>query len=251
MKRFSAVEWQTFSLKKDIETINKKLNNNQSIQTSLLIEVALVILGFAVPEIFGTHKYFWIIISVVSFIVVLIPLICFLYRKVRDNSPGSDRPNPKDFIDTFDNKITYYVLMSESYYTMLSEALVHNKCVEKTSEKEPVECVATAINDDVIRFYFIEASYYLRKAISDLTPITKIIDKTLSSDEKTILTEPLISSARYYNIVNLIKSIFMYLEQNESILNALDDGKLILSLNKTYKKELDNINDQIKEFNNS
>lgn len=234
MKKFSAVEWQSFSLKKDVENILKKLRETQAIQLSIFGEIALVVFGVAFANIFievEAQRTFWIVILCISVIPIIVPLVQWIYKKAMKSKTGSDMMKPKDFVDSFDNEICYYVLMSESYYSMLVEAIAPESGVDDL---------------DIKRFYFIEASYYLNKAIADLSPISNIADKVLTSDKNSIIEKRLISYARYNNVKNLLNIIYDYLDRHKSILDGLADGETIISTNDEYHNMLKDINDLIK-----
>ena len=126
MKNFSAVDWQSFSLKKDIEIISKEIKNSNAIQLSFFAEISLVVLGAALANIISGNQIFWIVISILSFIPALFLIIKAVRQKYRESRAGNDMVRPKDFIDSFDNSICYYVLMSKSYYSMLMKS-IHGK----------------------------------------------------------------------------------------------------------------------------
>jgi len=230
MAKFTAVEWQSFSLKKDIEIIVKKLQDDRAIQLSLLGEIVLVISGAALTKIFtGIEEsiYFWIILILLS----VIPLAKWIIEIIKKNRPGSDRMPPRDFINAFDNEITYYVLISESYHTMLIDALEYNSNSANIKK----------IPKDTIHFYYIQTSYYFKKAIADLTPVYNIASDVLSLDADTIVIKRHIALPRYYNVRKLLMTIFKYLEDHKNIMDDLQDGELIIKLNKKYMENLDRI----------
>ena len=222
MKNFSAVDWQSFSLKKDIEIISKKIKNSNAIQLSFFAEISLVVLGAALANIISGNQIFWIVISILSFIPALFLIIKAVRQKYRESRTGNDMVRPKDFIDSFDNSICYYVLMSKSYYSMLMKS-IHGK---------------KKISIDVQRFYYIEASYYMNKAIAELSPIVKIADKVLTKDTNQVIEKRMISIARYHNIKNLLKTIYFFLKKQQSIIGYLKEGNMIIQTNKEYFEQL-------------
>ena len=235
MKKFSAVDWQSFSLKKDIEAISKKIKNSNDIQLSFFAEISLVVFGVAFGNIFAdAHKeaILWIVLSALSFIPALILIGKALLQKYIENRPGSDMIKPKDFIDSFDNSICYYVLMSESYYSMLIDITQKND----------------TISPEVQSFYYIEASYYMNKAIAELSPIVKIPDKVLTMDTNHIVEKRLISIARYYNLKNLLETICAFLEQQKQIVGSLEKGNIIIQTNQEYLQQLKQIDETISKM---
>lgn len=236
MKKFTPIDWQSFSLKKDIEIIVRKLQDNRVTQLSLLGEIAIVVLGVALSNIFvdiAKQQYFWIILSVLSIIPFLIIAIRCISKKHKEIEASSDRMDPREFINAFDNEIAYYILMSESYYSMLTEALSYN------------ETHADKVSNDMIHFYYIQACYYFSKTIADLAPINNIANKVLSSNVEDIMTKRLISLSRYYNIKNLLITISDYLKSQVSIMDGLVNGATIVDLNIEFRKNLDRIDGEI------
>jgi len=229
MKKLSAIEWQSFSLKKDVEKISKKLYAKNDIQITMLFQIAFVVFGAALPNIFvgiAKQQYFWIILTLASLSLIIRLAIVWIIKKIKENKPGSDRMSTRDFIDMFDNEIAYYVLTSESYYTMLNEAIQHRGEDDK----------------ELIGFYFIEASYYFNKAVADLVPISNIAIKVLSTDIDMIAKKRLISLARYKNVKNLLLVIYNYLEKHKSV---IEDGDIIIKLNKYFKDVLEDIDETV------
>lgn len=237
MKKFTPIDWQSFSLKKDIEIIVAKLQNQNKFQFSLIWEIVLVLFGVALTNLvenLAKNKLFWIIlliIAVIPFLVfAVIWLINFINIKRKEKDPSMDQVNIKEFVDKFDNEIAYYILMSESFYTMLMEAMADK---------------STQPDRNIIHFYYIQASYYFKKAIYDLVPLHNIADKVLSFDINKILTKKLISYPRYHNVSKLLTSIFNYIDTNKNLIDDLENGALIVKLNEEFKKKLDNLNEAI------
>jgi len=239
MKRFTAVEWQSFALKKDIEIIVDKLKDNQTVQFSLLVEVVLVILGVALANIFNgleNVRLFWIILSILCIIPLCYNAIYWINAKRKERERGSDKMNKDVFIDIFDNAITYFILISESYYSMLMEALSHNNSNEKK------------IPDNVIHFYYIQTSYYFRKAIVELIPLYNIVGNVLSFVIREIEEGKYISLPRYFNAKNLLSEIFEYIEKHKDIIEKLDEGNLIINLNENSNEDLNRIHKKVLEW---
>lgn len=135
----------------------------------------------------------------------------------------------KEFLDAFDNEIVYYTLISESYCSMLAEALASK------------EAHASAIPEDMIHFYYIQASYYFQKTITELSSINNIADKVLSSNANDVIEKKLISLPRYKNVKKLLEIIYNDIETNKSLIKGLDTNELIIELNKNSRNLLDKI----------
>ena len=85
MKKYTPIEWQAFSQKKDVEKIAESLKRQNEFQLSAFIEIALVVLGAALSNIVtnDTHqKRIWGCILILSIVVIVIPILCFVYKKI-------------------------------------------------------------------------------------------------------------------------------------------------------------------------
>ena len=225
MKKFTAAEWQSFVTQKDIESITKKIKASSEVQSSTFFEIALVVFGAALQNLFVEEKkLIWICVCIGSLIPAFYLLGKALCQKMKSTAAGTDRVNPREFIDRFDNQICYYVLMSESYYSMLRDA------------KDDMN-----LDRDIKRFYFIEASYYMNKAINELAPIHNIASSVLSGANVDIIGKRMISTARYNNLCNLLKSLQKYLADHEDILEGLEGKEETIGLNAVHAKQLDDI----------
>jgi len=219
MKKFTAIEGQSFSLKKDIEDIKLKLENSYKIQYATIFQIVLAIFGIILEN---KKDSIFLAIVIAGFIQLLILGI----KKYRESKQIKDLMNSKDFIDAFDNEIVHYTLISESYCSMLAEILVNK------------ETNASVVSEDVIHFYYIQASHYFQKAINELVPINNIVDKVLSSNAKDIIEKKLISLPRYKNLKKILEIIYKDIETYESLIKGLDRGELIIELNKNSKEVL-------------
>jgi hypothetical protein len=237
MKKLSPIDWQSFSLKKDIEIIVKKLQNYNKVQFSLVWEIVIAIYGVALSHIFNditNQELFWIILiiaTVIPFIVfAIIAIINWVNERRKEKDPSIDHSNIREFVESFDNEIAYYILMSESFYGMLMEAMLDN---------------GTKTDRNIIHFYYIQASYYFMKAITDLVPLHCCIGKVLSLDPNKIKSKKIISLPRYINASNLLTTIYEYIYTNKNIMDDLENGALIVKLNKDFKDKLNILNEAV------
>ena len=113
--RYDAIDWQTFSQKKDIEEIAKNTKEKKDIQLTAAVEICLVIVSIVADNILGDNvSILWWVIGILSIIPIVILLFKYLIVFVNKNKPGSDIPNAKDMIASVDkgihNKTTKYGL---------------------------------------------------------------------------------------------------------------------------------------------
>jgi len=228
MKTFTPVEWQSFSLKKDIERISGKLADTNGFQLSFYAEIALAIFSVGFQNIFDDddiQRQFWMIIAITSALIFLAPCMVYIYRKIKETKYGSKIITTKGFIDSFDNEVCYYVLMADSYFEMFK-----NNYEDMNIEK------------DIKQFYYIETSYYLNKSIMELVPIYNIRSHVLTNNKDDVVSKRMISYARYYNTYNIINKIYDSLCSKDQILDGLSASKLIIESNEIYRGILKDIN---------
>lgn len=231
MKKFNPIDWQSFALKKDVEHIAKSLKFLQGVQASAALQLALIVCGIALPKALRLpdEHWVWILIMVASALVLLFPLLKKIIAWKRNGCPSVHMPNVHDFKNAFDNKICYYVYMSESYYKMLLHYL-DDATVDKEMKK----------------FYYIEASYYLNKAIAELAPISSISKAVLTNSFKDVVSKKMIAIARYYNVYNMLMLVYGYLSSHEDVLEGLTEKDSIIGANNQYIDILNALDGSIK-----
>lgn len=223
--RYDAIDWQTFSQKKDIEEIAKNTKEKKDIQLTAAVEICLVIVSIVADNILGDNvSILWWVIGILSIIPIVILLFKYLIVFVNKNKPGSDIPNAKDMIDIFDNETCYYVLMAESYSRKL------------------VKQADSQIN----KFYFIETCFYLNKAIYNLSSMSNCVDTVFSKDIENLYQTKTISLTRLYNLFALIDDIFKVIEDNNVLIGDIDIDNNYVLLYKRYKKGFEDFREIIK-----
>jgi hypothetical protein len=232
MKRFTPIEWQSFSQKKNIEQILKRLDSVNSFGVSIIWEMVLIVFSVGLTNVFQEIlsprelKNGQIIIYSLAFLPIVIFFICFawsFYKRKRLPMQLS----PRNFIDQFDNEICYNAFMAESFYSMLLET-------NPSKENSPI----AHAYEETKQFYYIEASYYFMKATQALCPFYFMKEKVVSTDPEMIIGKKLIAYARYENILSLLKKIFLYLEANENILEGLPEQNSVIATNKKMVSNL-------------
>lgn len=152
MERVNFSDWQEMALKKDIEQIKKKMTSQEPILFSLCWELVLVLGTIITDHLFDTEsapEWVWItviILAVAPAMVILgctaIKWICSILRVKKGIL------NIKDYVDIFDNEISYWVMLSNAYTDMLIK-----DTGDKNSEKE---------------FLYREGCYYNNKSMHAL-----------------------------------------------------------------------------------
>ncbi len=208
MEKYDALDWQSFSEKKNIEEIAKNTKDKNDIQITATIEIAMGISSIVSDVIFCGKVL--IIISWITLVISLIPLVWlgikysirFYNRKKR----GNDIPNVLSLIDLFDNEICYYAMMAESYTNKLNNTDVNTPC-------------------SVEQFYFIETCFYINKAIYNLSLTSNCKDKLYSTDKKKLHQSRNISYTRLRNIFDILDLCIERVSTKFNTISSIDvDG---------------------------
>jgi hypothetical protein len=218
MKKFTVIEWHEWQ------------------------PLLLVILGVALVNIFDDKiKQMYLYLWVILFILCLIPFVwVFIRRMFKKIKIDTGRMYPQDFIDAFDNEIVHNIYNLESLCAKLSETLSNNNTHTKMVSK------------DLTCFYYIQTSSFFQRTITCLIPINNIASVVLSYNNNDTAIYGRIPFPRYRNISNLLTTIYKYLETHKNIIEELDEGKLIIELNKNAIENLNIIDSVVsKNFENN
>lgn len=220
INKYDAIDWQTFSQKKNIEEIAKNTKDKNDIQLTAVVEIFMTIASiFADNVLSGTlHSIVWILILAASSVPIIWLLSKYIIRFWKKNLPGSDIPNSQDMIDLFDNDICYYVLMAESYSKEFSDA----KKIKK-------ECIT-----EVDRFYFIETCFYVNKAIYNLSKTANNFYVIYSDDVNELYNNRKISITRLSNLLGILDSVIKIIEDNFDIISDVDKKENFRELFRKY-----------------
>ncbi len=221
MKRVSISEWQEMAMKKDIEQIRKKIFSQESIVFSLCWELMIALGSIIAEHVFDIEKapvLIWIFVIVLAVVPILVVLSCSIIKWIRAIvSTKKGKYKIREYIDVFDNQISYWVMLSNAYTNMLIGA--------------------TTNSDDEIEFLYREGCYYNNKVMMALYGMKPNFDKIFCDDLEKTRKENLIDLERLYNIISVMN------EQQIKLDCAVQDLKRpgIYSqaeLNKGYLKEL-------------
>lgn len=208
INKYDAIDWQTFSQKKNIEEIAKNTKDKNEIQLTAVVEIFMTIATIVADNVLSgaLHAKVWILILVISIIPVIRLFSKLIIRFWRKKQPGSDIPNSQDMIDLFDNDICYYVLMAESYSKEFNDA-----------KKLKKECITET---DI--FYFIETCFYVNKAIYNLSKTANNFNAIYSDDVDELYNNRKISITRLFNLLDILDSVIKIVEDNFDIISDVD-----------------------------
>lgn len=224
MKKIGISEWQEMAIKKDIEDIKRKQNSQTSIFLSLGWEVAVTYGTVLYDHLFDLRikdaKILFLIVcaAVLPFIIILgqkfIEWIASIIRA------KSGKLRVKDLVDIFDNQMSYWVMLSNSYTDMLEEQLKSDQC-------SPAE----------LEFLYCEGCYYNNKTISALYDMKPVVDKVFSNNLNDVKNGNCVSISRLQNIIKVMN------EQQNRLDNAVkhtSNSRIVLQmdLNNKYANDL-------------
>ncbi len=224
MKEIGISEWQEMAIKKDIEDIKRKQNSQTSIFLSLGWEVA-VTYGTVLYDHLFDLKILNTRILVLIVCAAVLPFLIILGHKFLEwiisiIRAKSGKIRIKDMVDVFDNKMSYWVMLSNSYTDMLEEQLKSTQC-------SPGE----------LEFLYCEGCYYNNKTISALYEMKPIVDRVFSNNLDDVKSGNCVSVSRLQNIIKVMN------EQQKRLDSAVKDTSncrivLQMDLNNKYINDL-------------
>lgn len=187
MKRIMFNDWQEMALKKDIEKIIRRMDSNDTVFYSVCWEITITFAAIFVESLIGIENIKCCILFLVFLLAVLPPLIIIsskfirLILKILEVRKGN--LSIREFVDRFDNQVSYWVMMSNSYGKILLE-----------TESEEEEFI----------FIYQEGCHYNNKAMDELYKMKPVIDKVFSNVQEKVKRKRLVEVQRLINTQDLI-----------------------------------------------
>lgn len=198
MDKFSLNDWLTLQTRKDISLLRRSLKH-EPIRIAILIDVGIAVVSTCLDNIYSSKDnasnspsvLWWIIVAATLLVTIggIYLSIRFEKKKVLDRKVS---PPIAELVDLFDNEVCYNIMTADS----MDDHLILD---EKTGKIKS--------DDEVQKFYFIEACYYLNKAIGQLFRF-KVLGK------EAIFREEIgsgISMMRFKNVCSIIQSNYQHL----------------------------------------
>lgn len=238
MKNIKFNEWQEMALKKDMETIIKKLNTQEPIIYSLCWEIVLALGVIIVDRLFDTESLnvcLWVSVVILA---VLPPIAIIIYKMYKwisaINRVNVGKYDVKNMVDIFDNQVCYWVMMCNSYCNLLSDL----KDKDKKNEKV---------------FLYQEGCYYSNKSMQALYRMKPIVDKVFSNEKEKIIKNKNIA---VYRLLSLLEMMNQYQLDLDGCVEDIKDDFVIreqAEINETYQTQIcqfvDDVNTQFsKQF---
>lgn len=224
MKRVSFSDWQEMALKKDVEDIKKKINSQEPIFFSLCWELVIALGTIIIDHLYdieGAPTWVW---SVTVILAVIPPISVLIYRIVQwfHSICLVKKGNLKiqSYVDTFDNQISYWVMLSNSYADLLAE--IKNDKHSTAAEKE---------------FLYREGCYYNNKSMQALYSMKPNFHKIFCEDINDVKKKNLIELARLENLLRVMNEQQLQLDRDISGVNS-QGVKIQKSMNDKYLGEL-------------
>ena len=218
MKQIMFNDWQDMALKKDIERIIRRMDSDNALFYSICWEVTITFAAIFVERLIDIDKIklYMLISALILAVLPSLVIISFksftLFRRIWKSSNGI--LSIREFVDMFDNGISYWVMMSNSYGKILSK--MHG-------EEEKI-------------FIYQEGCYYNNKAMDELYRMKPVIDKVFSNAKERVKSKRLVEIQRLMNIQSLIIA-----NQNklDECMRQYEDRKPVMEqkeLNAEYRK---------------
>lgn len=255
MNYIKFTDWQELGLKKDVEEICRNTKTKQPLIITTCIEIALATVSLMYQYIGDDERLKKILIYIT---IIAIPITLFIgffimfFHKIKDIRKSSKGfINVSDKINSFDNKVCSWAMMSTSYVDIL----------ENNSDN---------IDDDQILFLYQEINYYINKCIDEIYSTLPVVGKVYSNDCEKVRCYKYISLARLYNIIHILNYHRPKIEDNTSpniiikigddnsnssfqvsISNSSENNEIInfqKNINDAYDKNLKDFTDIIKLY---
>lgn len=213
-------EWQEMALKKDLESIIKKLDMQEPIILSMCWEVVLAVGTIIVDHLFDTQNIDFMLWIIVVILAVMPPIIIIIQKFVRWGQSIkkvlSGKYDVRDLVDTFDNQICYWVMMCNSYNNLLSKVSEKNKKI----------------------FLYQEGCYYNNKSMQALFHMNPVIDKVFSNNSVDVIDKNIVALYRLLSLLEMMNN--NQLELEKQIITMNDDliVKDQVSINQEYQKRI-------------
>lgn len=119
MKRIMFNDWQEMALKKDIETIIKRMDSHDSAVYSICWEIMLTFAAVLAEHFLGIEYSKEVALKVIFPLAVIPPFLIITSKLIMSLLKIWNARNGKltvrEFIDRFDNQVSYWVMMSNSW----------------------------------------------------------------------------------------------------------------------------------------
>jgi len=233
-------EWAELGLKKDIESIKRKMGTREPLMVSIFFELIMAIVSVLLTQLFSNSNvptYAWVVIGVIAGLPVLglgIYYVTIIVKKMRRIKKY--KYDIKAQVDCFDNSISYWVMMGCSFLDILDGS-------DKLSKQEK-------------NFYIQEINYYVNRSIFHLYEMSPIVTHIFGTNPVDAERKSKISTWRLRIVLELLKKLredsikhLHTIEDNEDLIKQQE--KLILYYDSSMENFLMYMKNVKNEKNNS
>lgn len=227
MKEIGISEWQEMAIKKDIEEIKRKQNSQTSIFLSLGWEVAVTYGTVLYDQLFDLKITDVLVLTLIVAGAVLPAIIVLLLKFIEWISSvikaKSGKLSVKDFVDLFDNQMSYWVMLGNSYADMLEHQINSKQC-----------------SDSELEFLYCEGCYYNNKTIKALYEMKPVVDKVFSGNLDAVKLGNHVDISRLQSLISVMNE-----QQNrlDEMVNKKKNSRILLqqNLNEKYISDLKDV----------
>lgn len=216
------------ALKKDMETIIRKLNTQEPLIFSLCWEIVLAVGAIIIDHLVdtdGISTCWWIAVVFLAIVPPIVIIVCKICKwLIMIGKVKSGIYDVKNMVDTFDNQICYWVMMCNSYCNLLSTG---------GDEKEK-------------KFLYQEGCYYNNKSIQELYHMKPVIDKVFSPDKNLIIRK---NNVAVYRLVSLLELMNQYQQELDQKIASLKGDYVIKAQMEINEDHQEHIIQFISDFN--
>jgi hypothetical protein len=234
--KLSVNDWQDFSLKKDIEKLNKNIQRSSEVGATVffdfIIAVTAVIFGNFFDEICVELKIAVYIISGILILLSILRLFLKRIKIIKDNCTLTVITySIKEYIDSFDNEIWCCVMMSDSFLELLLKDVMtdnHRKM-----------------------FYYSQTCFWLNKAIKKLSEMEFRLKKIFDDNNKNVISHKKVSTTRLLNLLDIMLNIKKVVNEKREELSRISGDENFndicekLTANKEYYETLKHFLSQV------
>ena len=199
-------EWAELGLKKDIESIKRKMGTREPLMVSIFFELIMVIISVLLTQLFNGSKvptYAWVIIGIIAgFPLLALAVYYTVLLKRRISRIKKYKYDIKSKIDCFDNSICYWAMMGCSFLDIIESG--------------------NSLSDEEKNFYIQEINYYVNRSIYKLYEMSPIVTHVFLADPVLAERKNKISLGRLRIILDLLKKLR---EDSIKELNLIKDNQ--------------------------
>ena len=187
MKPIKANEWADLALKKDVETIKRRMLSKQFVILLICVDISLASFSTLISNYntiniaLKVFLYFLISAPLVCPIITFVKFVCNIFKA------RNGKFSTKEYVDVFDNSICYWVMMSSSFLDDIND-----------DNQMPL---------DEKMFCLQEINYYVNKSIKVINHIALNLSAIVCDKYEEAFNNHKISIYRLITVINLLISL--------------------------------------------